>query len=123
MHANFAVITKKASDADLPQKQKEFISELDKITIQMIDQIFSWENIEPKYIAFFRANFTQEEINDMTTFFNSKGGKAFSAKSKLISEFQQATFKAAAQEAIAQIRGTQKSLMKNSEGSSNKETP
>jgi hypothetical protein len=124
MHADFAAIVKKAAEnPQLSQKQKDFIAEMDKVYIQVIDNIFSWENIEPKYIAFFRANFTQEEIDDMITFFNSKGGKAFSGKVQLISDFQQATLKAAAQEALVQIRGTQKSLMQKITSPVTKETP
>jgi uncharacterized protein len=50
----------------------------------VVNEVLSWETLEPIYVRTYRASLTQDELNGIIAFYSSSAGQAFTKKMPLI---------------------------------------
>ncbi|BBJ00597.1 hypothetical protein FGKAn22_22890 [Ferrigenium kumadai] len=65
-------------------EQKKIMVEMQSKMVSVFKEDMKWESLEPILIDIYRKSFTQNELNDMLTFYKSKAGQAMLAKMPIV---------------------------------------
>jgi uncharacterized protein len=69
-------------------RQQQIIDDMRSQIVRALRDTLSWQKLEPLFLDIYRRNFTQQEVNDMLTFYRTPTGR--SVVDKLPTTMQQA---------------------------------
>jgi hypothetical protein len=69
-------LTNLLKDKPLNEKQKRIVADGGAKLMQLVMSEMAWENVRPIYLKVYQENFSQEEVDGITAFYNSPAGSA-----------------------------------------------
>jgi hypothetical protein len=69
-------MTQQMFGQDVPEPMKKEVADFQKQLFNLIEDQMGWEGMEPAYIDIYARNFTEEQIDDLVTFYKTPTGQA-----------------------------------------------
>ena len=78
------VIEERVAVTKLTKRQKDIVDSIPNEFMPIIRSEYSWNKRRPIYLKLYKDTFSQEEIDDLNAFYESKTGKAFLRKTPVL---------------------------------------
>jgi hypothetical protein len=80
-------MTRQLTDTmELNDSQEKMVSACYEQMNQLMAQSFNWGRLEPEYETIYAQTYTEEELDGVLAFYKSPAGRAYMAKSPIVTE-------------------------------------
>lgn len=83
--AMHVLIKERVAATKLTKKQIDIVESIPNELMPIIRSEISWEKRRPIYLKLYKDTFSQEEVDDLNAFYESKSGKAYLRKMPVVS--------------------------------------